>query len=91
MLESAKVVPSWRLTDHVCRVCFGRVLERKGDDGSTIVRCANCGVEAHGQPKAICCCGVKTKKGRLAGLRCMRNPEPTPEQPAELIVAFGSE
>jgi hypothetical protein len=84
---------AWRLTDHVCRVCFGRVLERQQttDAGAThIVRCANCGTELHNVPmQALCCCGLKTSTGKDAGLRCRRNATPTPEQPAELAVGFG--
>jgi hypothetical protein len=85
--------PTWRLTDHVCRVCFGRVLERmqtNPDGVMRIVRCANCGTEIYNAAvKELCCCGLKTSTGKDAGLRCRRNEAPTPEQPAELAVAFG--
>lgn len=84
---------AWRLTDHVCRVCFGRVLERTQTTAAGtihIVRCANCGTELRQVPvKALCCCGLKTSAGKDAGLRCRRNEAPSPEQPAELAVAFG--
>lgn len=108
---------TWRLTDHVCRVCFGRVLERRDADGRRIVRCANCGSEvrndadgwrlacktdAFGQEhqqrlgstpgpvrvQDLCCCGLKTSTGKLAGLKCVRNEAPTPEQPSEVMVRF---
>lgn len=86
-------LPTWRLTEHVCRVCFGRVLERWQDtpDGKVrVVRCANCATELWNQPVThLCCCGLKTSNGKDAGLRCRRNERPTPEQPAELAVAFG--
>ena len=86
-------LPAWRLTDHVCRVCFGRVLERWDDtpDGKIqVVRCANCATELWHQPVThLCCCGLKTSRGKDAGLRCRRNERPTPEQPAELAVGFG--
>jgi hypothetical protein len=84
---------TWRLTDHVCRVCFGRVLERKHatpDGPITVVRCANCGTELiKARVQDLCCCGLKTSTGKDAGFRCRRNEQPTPEQPAELAVAFG--
>lgn len=86
-------LPTWRLTEHVCRVCFGRVLERWQDtpDGKVrVVRCANCATELWNQPVThLCCCGLKTSNGKDAGLRCRRNERPTPEQPAELAVGFG--
>ena len=86
---AAKILPSWRLTDHVCRVCFGRVLER-WEQRVHIVRCANCGTEQQAVPvSTLCCCGLKTRSGHDAGLRCQRNENPTPEQPAELAVIFG--
>ena len=82
-------LPTWRLTDHVCRVCFGRVLER-WQEQQHIVRCANCGTQITDQPiSQLCCCGLKTNTGKDAGLRCRRNDSPTPEQPAELAVGFG--
>lgn len=77
---------TWRLTDHVCRVCFGRVLERFDEDGQRIVRCANCGTEVGGKVKNLCCCGLKTPKGRDAGLRCGKNENRSPDQPAEVAV-----
>lgn len=87
--DSPDQLPAWRLTDHVCRVCFGRVLERR-DQGQRVVRCANCGTEVRDMPTAaLCCCGLKTSTGKDAGLRCRRNDGRTPEQPAELAVGFG--
>lgn len=79
---------TWRLTDHACRVCFGRVLERRTSDGRRLVRCANCGTEVEGRVENLCCCGLKTKAGRLAGMKCVRNDAPTPEQPSEVMVRF---
>lgn len=78
----------WSLTDHVCRVCFGRVLERIDADGARVVRCANCGTQIAGPVRSLCCCGITTGDGRLAGLQCQRNPTPTPEQPSEVHVVF---
>lgn len=77
---------SWAITDHVCRVCFGRVLARETFDHRRIYRCSNCGVEREGKSElAICCCGIKLKTGVDAGIRCAINPQPTPELPSEVI------
>ena len=93
MPSTATQLFAWCLTEHVCRVCFGRVLERWQDtpDGKVrVVRCANCATELWNQPVThLCCCGLKTSNGKDAGLRCRRNERPTPEQPAELAVGFG--
>lgn len=78
--------PTWLLTDHVCRVCFGRVLEAA--DGVHRYRCSNCGLELPGrQPSVMCACGSKLRGGKSMGLRCERNPEQTPEFPSEVIAA----
>lgn len=76
----------WNLTDHVCHRCFGRLLIRQ-TAGGTLVRCANCGAERIGSPTDLCCCGLKVRN-QDAGLRCQRNPRPSPEQPAELAVGY---
>lgn len=77
----------WQITDHCCRVCFGRILVRETFDRRRIYRCSCCGVEAQGKTEAaVCCCGVKLKTGVDAGIRCQR-AEPTPEFPAEITAA----
>ncbi len=51
-----------------------------------VYRCATCGTEATAaRASAICCCGIKMRTGRNAGIRCMPNPERTPEVPAEIV------
>ena len=83
------VEPIWCLTDHACRVCFGRILMRTTADGLTLFRCANCGTEVSGgHVKALCWCGMKTPSKRDAGFRCQRNPNPCPEHPVEIVVRF---
>lgn len=75
----------WRLTEHICRVCFGRVLSRT-DGIRNFYRCSNCGVEREGKTEAaICTCGVRLKTGADAGLRCVKNEQPTAEFPSEVI------
>lgn len=74
---------TWKLTNHACRVCFGRVLTSA--DGK-ISRCAECGIQAPGGYRSICACGAHLRTGASMGLRCDRNPNPTPETPQEVIV-----
>ncbi len=64
----------WKIEDHACRECLGRVLSRRDDDGTPRVRCACCGAQAVGEPAAICACGVT--RGKYAGLRCVRLERP---------------
>jgi len=71
----------WKITDHVCRICFGRVLAR-----GTQARCADCGTEVEGGHRHLCWCGAKLRDGKDARLRCKRNTEITPELPMEVIV-----
>ena len=79
----------WIITDHVCRACFGRVLTRTGDDGQRRYKCSNCELElAGGAVKCLCACGMTMgKKARDMGLRCVRNPRPSPEVPGAIVVA----
>ena len=79
----------WSLTDHVCRVCFGRVLaSATKTDGAHRYRCSNCGLEEAGRkPGVLCACGLKLKNGHDAGIRCELNPEPTPEFPSEVVAS----
>lgn len=75
----------YRLEPHVCLVCFGPVLSRKDQGERRLFRCGSCGVEGVGTPRSICACGSRIAT-RDAGIRCVPNPNPTPECPA-LIVA----
>lgn len=82
--------PLWELTEHCCRVCFGRILRQAGAgqaSHSHRYRCSNCGLQADGaKPAVLCSCGMKLKGGRGAGiLRCERNPDPRPEFPSEVV------
>ena len=76
---------AWRLTAHVCKICLGRVLITDNADGSHTVRCSNCGIEALGDHKAICACGLKLRSGKSAGLRCALNPTPSAEFPSQVV------
>lgn len=71
---------AWELVDHVCRICFGRLLERDG-----VVKCSNCGAELRGHVRDLCCCGLKLKTGKNAGIKCVRNKNISPEFPGEIV------
>lgn len=85
----AKIKPDdmlWKLTDHCCRVCFGRVLVRETFDMRKVYRCANCGVEREGRDsRVICSCGLRLLMGQTGLLRCERNTSKTPEFPSEIV------
>ena len=78
---------AWRLTDHCCRACFGRVLARETFEHKRLYRCSNCGVEAVGASEAaICACGIKLgRKRRDAGIRCVPNPTINAECVSEIV------
>jgi hypothetical protein len=87
----------WELTDHCCRVCFGRILRsaehappplpgEPGDARAYRWRCACCGAETiHRHVESICACGTRQKNGRDMGLRCVRNDAQGPEFPSEIV------
>ena len=76
---------TWEITDHVCRVCLGRILSRQQSEGGC-VRCADCGLERTGRTPSLCACGTKLRSGKNAGFRCAPNPEVTPEMPVQIVV-----
>lgn len=76
----------WRITDHACAACLGRVLARNAADGQCIARCADCGHEAAGGAEAICACGA-LPDGFKIRLKCQRQAQPSPDFPAEIIAA----
>jgi hypothetical protein len=78
---------TWELTDHVCRICLGRVLRRYDDERGWVNRCADCGEERLGAISSLCVCGATLRTGKSAGLRCVRH-HPTPECPSEIIIEY---
>lgn len=85
MSRKREPVPGWVITDHVCRICFSRILMQEADDKSKTYHCSGCGVEAKGRaPSVLCCCGIKLKTGVDAGTRCDKNPARSPEFPCEI-------
>lgn len=79
--------PRWVLAPHICRVCFGRVLQLSTfDRRRKVYRCSSCETEAEGDgAQVLCCCGIKVRGNRDAGIRCTANPRRTPENPAQII------
>lgn len=79
---------TYKITDHICIDCFGRVLAKSESiEPSQVNRqtyiCSNCGKTARGENSSVlCCCGAKTrqetkygKPGHFidAGIRCVKN------------------
>ncbi len=76
----------WVVADHICRACFGRVMTRTTFDRRKVYRCSNCELEATGEgPQCLCCCGIKMRGTRDAGVRCVPNTQRRPENPAMII------
>lgn len=75
----------WTITDHVCKKCLGRVLERTNNDGTTTARCADCG-EMGSSAVHICACSMTLRTGTNAGFMCARNPHKSSRQPYEIAV-----
>lgn len=90
-------VAQYQIVDHICRVCFSRVLMRDVD-GSPEFRCGNCGETGESVARSICCCGVAlpgstSKKDQVVdvGVRCTLNLYKSPEFPAEIVAKVMSE
>ena len=74
----------WKIVDHACRRCFGRVLQREVG-GKVEVRCSECGLEGNDRPETICCCGVEVG-GKPGELECALNPDASDEVPQQVVV-----
>lgn len=86
------VTEVWKLTNHVCRVCFGRVL-RKPD--RTAFMCSCCET-SETTLRDLCACGWKfndvgsgkqKRKGVNMGVRCIKNPNRSPLSPSIIVAA----
>lgn len=76
----------WTLTEHSCRICFGRVLTRTTFDRRKIFKCSNCETEVEdAHATGICCCGMKLRNNRDAGVRCTINVDRKPENPSYIV------
>lgn len=78
----------WELTDHCCRICFARILTRTTFDSRKIFRCSNCDTEVESQQvTGLCCCGMKLRTNRDAGVRCQVSTDRSPENPSYIVAA----
>jgi hypothetical protein len=76
---------SWSFTQHACRACMGTILQ----SGSEFT-CSMCRAMCKGVPHLICGCGAEIigpVGRRPAGLRCVENPSPTPQNPSRVLIA----
>lgn len=85
----------WTIVDHVCRQCFGRLLEREG-----VFRCSCCSATAPAAKgeipsRCLCPCSMSEVVGRSGrgmtrqAFRCTRNPAPNQTNMSEITVMFG--
>lgn len=81
-MAARSVWAQYKIVDHVCRVCFGRILVLDSQ-----ARCADCGASGK-SVKDVCACGALLRTGTNAGLRCVKNPEVSIECPAEIVVSY---
>ncbi len=65
---------SWKLTEHVCRNCFGRIVANRWL-GITQFMCADCGMRGARKIESVCACGAELPTGEPAGMNCEKNPE----------------
>jgi len=77
----------WRITEHICGECLGRVLEKETPDG-LVSRCCDCGQEKEGDHRSICTCGLTLRTGKAAGFYCARNDQHKPGKTQEIVGLF---
>lgn len=75
----------WQLSNHACRFCFGRVLQRAVGGVIVAVRCAECGAGANGAVDQICACGAVVGDIGFV-LKCVRNGNVSKENPHEVLI-----
>lgn len=78
--------------DHLCRFCeIGRLAHKVMPDGRDGVWCTNCEMEATGGADKLCWCGHGFKARHRSHLfKCVRNENPTPENPHRVNVALNT-
>jgi|GEM_PF-4901127 len=76
----------WTITDHCCRWCRSRILQRA--DGQAY-RCMGCNLTTiPGAPvEAICGCGIR-REGQRKGSRSPFECGPDPFNPSQIVVLF---
>ena len=73
----------YALTMHACKHCTGRIVQA-GD----LFRCSVCEVVAMGSAYEICGCSIIPKTFKLGRIRCAMNPNPSPSNPARVIISL---
>lgn len=82
----------WRLEDHLCRKCGGRILRCVSGGGVTgggnpIFKCADCGCSAADMgPERLCWCGFSHRLSNETPYQCV--PYSILESRPELLNAF---
>ena len=68
---------TWKLVDHLCMTCGGRILQCISGGGPTpggnpIFRCADCGNTTSGfGPQALCWCGFSHRGQNATAYKCL--------------------
>lgn len=82
----------WKLEDHLCKACGGRILRCVSGVGLTpggnpLFKCADCGKAVTGMgPEALCWCGFSHRGQRTTAYRCL--PFSVIEEFPALVNAF---
>lgn len=75
--------------DHLCRFCgIGRLEVKDDGNGKRAIWCPNCEQEADGSHEKLCFCGHRFPSGAKSYLKCLKNPERTPENPHTVVVVL---
>jgi hypothetical protein len=85
-ISKKKRKETWEISQHCCKICFGKILTRQVSPTVTECKCAECGVSTYGSVLNLCWCG-KTA-GQIYGriFRCKPNDNPRPELPNLILV-----
>lgn len=75
----------WKLVDHACKSCMGRLVSRKVGRREEF-RCCECGQTALGSHDALCWCGVEVRTHGKA-FECIVNDAKSPALLNEILVA----
>lgn len=84
-LKRRRAAPGWQVSNHACRHCFGRVLQRSAGGVVIDARCSECGASVTGPVEELCACGVECDEIGFV-LKCVRNTNVTKENPHEVLI-----
>jgi hypothetical protein len=83
---------TWKLVNHLCRKCGGRILRSVTGAGMTpggnpIFRCADCGASNYAMgPEVLCWCGFNHRQQNITAYACL--PYSVLKDEPELLDAF---